>query len=283
MHDGPGVRTTVFLKGCPLRCEWCHNPETQSSVNEISYYPQKCIGCGICAEVCLAHGFSESGHILDRSVCKSCGKCVSSCPASAIESTKKDMLIEDIFKVIEKDTAFYGKSGGVTLSGGEPLIHGKDLLPLLNLCKGNGIGIAIETSGYFDRQILDDIAPLVDIVLWDLKDTNDQRHAQNTGVSNKKIIDNLFYADSLGIKTVLRCIMVNGVNTCIEHLYAVADIWHKLKNCEYVELIPYHAYGGSKAVAIGRENNSRADWIPSKEFIDKAKNYLKEQKVDVKN
>ena len=147
MHDGPGVRTTVFFKGCPLRCKWCHNPETQSAANEISFYPQKCISCGLCASLCTAHSFTESGHTFNRELCNGCGKCASNCPTGALECTRKEMSTVDILNIVKKDMAFYGKDGGITLSGGEPLIHERALLPLLTLCKEKGIGTVIESCG----------------------------------------------------------------------------------------------------------------------------------------
>jgi pyruvate formate lyase activating enzyme len=192
------------------------------------------------------------------------------------------MSVAEIFNTIEKDLAFYSKDGGITLSGGEPLIHAENVLHLLRLCLEKGIGTAIETCGYFDNSILNDLEPLVDLLLWDVKDTNDERHIQSTGVSNKKIIENLIYADSLGIKTVMRCIMVRGINTDTEHLNALADIWHSLNNCDHVHLIPYHAYGGSKAVAIGMQDNGHTDWIPTKEYMTEAQQYLISKNVTVK-
>ena len=284
MHDGPGVRTTVFFKGCPLRCAWCHNPETQCAQNEILYYPQKCIGCGVCATACASntHSITLNGHTFDREFCSACGKCADICPTGALESTPKYMSIKDILESVEKDLAFYGKDGGITLSGGEALIHGDKILHLLNACKEKSLNTAIETCGYFDGSMLTELAPLTDIILWDIKDTNDTRHIEYTGVSNKKILENLFLADQLGIKTVLRCIMVNGVNTNDAHLNAIADIWHNLKHSVYVELLTYHAFGGSKAIAIGRADNGKAEWIPSKDFISSAEKYLISKNVTVK-
>jgi len=284
MHDGPGVRTTVFFKGCPLRCAWCHNPETQEIAREILYYPSKCILCGLCTSVCASnsHSITPDGHRFDRTSCSVCGKCSEVCPTGALEATPRYMSVKEILNVVEKDLAFYGNDGGITLSGGEPLIHGDKLLKLLKACKKKHIGIVIETCGYFDGSILPSLAPLTDIILWDIKDTNDARHTENTGVSNKRITENLFLADRLGIKTVLRCIMVNGINTDTPHLDAISEIWRSLKHCMYVELLPYHAYGGSKATAIGRKDNGNAEWIPSKEYITSAEKYLISKNVTVK-
>ena len=192
------------------------------------------------------------------------------------------MSVKEIMDVVSKDAAFYGSKGGITLSGGEPLIHKDGAIALLTACRQSGIGTAVETCGYFDGALLEALAPLTDIMLWDVKDTNDARHIQNTGVSNKIIMDNLCLADSLGIKTVMRCIMINEINMDKEHYDAVAAIYGSLKNCVSVELIPYHAYGGSKAVAIGRTDNGRREWIPSADSIESVKEYLKCKGVSVR-
>ncbi len=281
MHDGPGVRTTVFLKGCPLRCAWCHNPETQSNKIELLYYENKCIGCGACA-VCSqnAHTFSEF-HIINRDLCIGCGKCFIECPTGALEIVGKDYTVGELCKIIEKDRAFYGENGGVTLSGGEPFFQAQEILLLLKLCKENGIHTAVETCGYFTTDILNRVVPLTDLFLWDVKDTDSQRHKEYTGVSNERIIHNLILADSLGAKTRIRCPLINGVNTDEQHYKNVGGIVSQLKNCEGVEFIPYHSYGGVKTAALGQLYLKNDKWIPSKEQIDEAKKYLKNMGITV--
>ena len=265
MHDGPGVRTTVFLKGCPLSCLWCHNPETGSYKKELLFYEKKCILCGACA-VCDkgVHRFESGRHVLDRAKCVACGDCERVCPTGALEICGKEMTADEIVAEVKKDAAFYGEKGGATVSGGEPLTH-KGVLTLLKKLKEAGLDVAVETCGYFDPAVLKEAVKYVDLFLWDVKDTDPERHKKYTGVSNEKILENLKEADRLGAKTRLRCILVNGVNAEGAHYAAVAALKKSLENCEGVDVLPYHAYGGAKAVFSGRENNADEAMIPSEE------------------
>lgn len=282
MHDGPGVRTTIFLKGCPLRCEWCHNPETQNIGEELLFYFNKCIGCESCMLACpsSAHTVGER-HSIDRKKCVSCSECARRCPTGALELCGKDMSVEEILSVVEKDRIFYGNIGGVTLSGGEPFAQKQDTVDLLKVCKEKGLHTAVETCGYVDKDILCTAAPFVDLFLWDVKDTNDERHKKYTGASNKKILDNLYTADAIGARTRLRCILVNGVNTDEDHYLRIAEIAASLSNCEGVEFLPYHTYGGSKAMFLGNEDTGKKEWIPSDEQIACAKSFL--SKINIKS
>ncbi len=281
MHDGPGVRTTVFLKGCPLRCAWCHNPETQNSKKELLYYKNKCIGCGACA-VCSqkAHTFSEF-HDINRDLCIGCGECSIECPTGALEIVGKDYTIQELLTIIEKDRAFYGENGGITLSGGEPFMQPEEALSLLEQCKKKGIHTAIETCGFFPSNILNRAVTLTDLFLWDIKDTDSYRHKEYTGASNEKIISNLMIADSLGAKTRVRCILINGVNTDQQHYENIAVIVAQLKHCEGVEFLPYHSFGGAKSAALGKSNLGNDSWIPFKEQVAGAKEYLRQRGIFV--
>lgn len=281
MHDGPGVRTTVFLKGCPLRCKWCHNPETQKAQSELLFYQKKCIGCGAC-EVCPlgVHTFSEE-HNIERSKCKTCAKCVSVCPTEALQLCGKEYTVNDILSIVEKDRAFYGEVGGITLSGGEPLMQAEVATELLSACKERNLTTVVETCGYFSPEILSEVTPVTDLFLWDIKDTDSNRHLEYTGVNNKKILKNLELADELGANIRLRCILVNGINTNSTHYENLVQIANSLRNCQGVEFIPYHAYGGTKATFLGFDDNGKADWILSKEQIEAAKKHLISRGVKV--
>lgn len=282
MHDGPGIRTTVFFKGCPLRCFWCHNAETQKIEKEILFYKNKCIQCRACESICSlgAHSF-ENEHLFDRRACIKCGKCTVQCPTGALELCGEDMTVGEIFEQIKKDLAFYGDKGGVTLSGGELFVQHREAIELLKLCKSQGINTAVETCGYFNADILDKAIPYTDLFLWDIKDTNDERHRKNTGVSNDLILKNLYYLDSLKAKTRVRCILVKGINDNEEHYRSIAEIVGKLKYCEGVEFMPYHPYGDAKDKALGNDAMANEWLVPLKDDLIAAEGFLQKRGITV--
>lgn len=271
-HDGPGIRTVVFLKGCPLRCKWCHNPETQSAAPQIFYTAKRCIGCGACVAVCPtgAHQIDETGdtgHRFDAARCMGCGACAAACPTLAIEPVGRQMEIDDIMEAVLRDRPFYGENGGLTLSGGEPMAHPAEALELLERAKAAGISTALETCGYFDSRWVPRLAKAADLLLWDWKDSDPVRHREYTGVSNTRILDNLLALDAAGGKTRLRCIMVEGVNLDETHQNGIAKVYASLRHCEGVELLPYHPYGGSKREQLGGIDDGHAEWVPTKEAL----------------
>lgn len=269
MHDGPGIRTTVFFKGCPLKCAWCHNPENRKMQAEMLFYQSKCIGCGSCAAACGESAIlADDPKRIDREMCSSCGNCGEECPTGALELCGKEMTIEEIISEVQKDVAFYGETGGITLSGGEPFAQGDGIIALLEECKKCGLSTAVETSGFADPDLIRRATPFVDLFLWDVKDTNDVRHTEYVGASNKLCLENLMMINELGAKIALRCILVNGINTDSDHYRGVAEIARNINNLERVEALPYHAYGGCKAVFIGGEDNGRTDWIPTDEQVN---------------
>ena len=270
MHDGPGIRTTVFFKGCPLRCRWCHNPETQRPGQEIMYHSVRCIGCGACVSACPngCHAIGPEGlHVFERSGCIGCGSCVSACPANALEAAMREMTAGEVLSEVLKDNAFYGAEGGVTLSGGEPLMQGGEALELLRKCKAAGVNTAVETSGFFDPSLIPSLSQCVDLLLWDYKDAVDGRLREWTGAPDRNDVRNLIACDSLGIPSVLRCIMVSGVNIDAARAEGISSLFARLNNCRYVELLPYHPFGGSKQAALGREVTSDDSFIPSEQEL----------------
>lgn len=276
-HDGDGIRTVVFLKGCPLHCFWCHNPETAVRSRCFYFYQEKCVYCGKCQSVCPSHNHSVCGetqtHVIND-LCTSCAKCIEVCPTGAIKKSFSDMAESEILQEIMKDQAFYGEIGGVTLSGGEPMYYPKETLRLLEQCKNLKINTAIETCGYFDSKYLQPLSKVCDCVFWDFKDSDPQRHYQNTGVSNEKIIKNLFLADSLQMKIILRCILINGVNTTPQHINSIIQTANQLKNCMKIQIFPFHMFGESKYRALQRSSNYGNNLVPEPHYIQTVKEQL---------
>lgn len=272
VHDGPGIRTTVFFKGCPLRCLWCHNPETQESRDQILYAAQKCIGCGACAAQCPtgAHRLEPDGHRFYAAFCTGCLRCTAVCPSGAVQAASQPMSPEEIFEVVMRDRAFYGRSGGLTLSGGEPLLHPEGCRDLLQMARAAGLTTAIETSGFFDGNTIPELAPLTDWFLWDYKDSDPVRHRMNTGGDPAVMLQNLRRLDEEETRIQLRCILIRGINMDVQHYKAIAELAGSLRHGAGVHIFPYHALGGSKSEQLGRGDNGRREWIPSPEELDDA-------------
>ena len=275
VHDGDGIRTTVFFKGCTLKCVWCHNPEGIDFEPQLAFYENKCMLCGACVKACLqnAHKIENGIHIFEREKCISCGKCEETCFNSALTLYGKEMSIEELMPILLEDKDFYDTSGGgVTISGGECLCHAEFCAELLKQLKNNGIHTAVDTCGFVSREAIDKIMPYTDIFLYDLKAYDEEVHIKCTGFSNKNILENLKYIDECGKQIEVRIPFVPGFNS--EQIEKIAKFMRGLKNLTKVRVLPYHNFAGTKYKALGMENILPNN-LPKKEEIEKAKDILK--------
>lgn len=255
VHDGPGIRTTVFLKGCNLRCFWCHNPEDINRNPEIQFFAERCIQCGSCVEVCVhgAHLLSEGDHLFRRELCVACGACAEACFARGLILVGTTMTAEQAVAEILQDRAFYASSGGgVTLSGGEPLLQLDFSCAVLAGCREQGIHTAIETAANFPWSRLAAILPYVDLVMMDIKHMDARRHQACTGVSNRRILANAAQLGRQSQPLIVRTPVIPGVNDREEDIAAIAAFAATLPNLLYYELLPYHPMAESKYRSLGQ-------------------------------
>jgi len=249
IHDGPGVRTTLFLKGCPLRCQWCHNPESLSAAPQLMYTARLCLHCGACAQVCALHRMDGAAHQFDREGCAACGRCVSVCPAGALSLSGRRVTAEEILPELLEDRLFFGPKGGVTLSGGEPLQQSAFACEVLRLLHQEGVHTAVDTTLFASWEVVNAVREHADLFLVDVKAISEDVHIRCTGVSNQRILDNLRRLDAQGMPMEIRVPFIPGMNG--GEMEAIAAFLASLRHSYPVRVLPYHDYGVSKYQALG--------------------------------
>jgi pyruvate formate lyase activating enzyme len=261
MHDGPGVRTLVFFKGCPLRCKWCSNPENLERKFQVMYSRNACVDCGACVPVCPVgiHSISAAGvHEVDRSIeCIGCRACEKACPQKALSIAGKNMTISEILAIIEEDRMFYDMSGGgVTIGGGDPIMHPDPVTSLLMACKKEGINTAMETSGYAKLETVLQVAEFTDLFLFDMKQIDSTKHYELTGVHNEQILKNIKELLNRRFNVKIRMPLLKGLNDSEKDIQGVVEFltpFKEYKNFKGVDLLPYHKFGVNKYCQLGME------------------------------
>jgi pyruvate formate lyase activating enzyme len=272
IHDGPGIRTTVFLKGCPLRCIWCQNPESQTSPPQLFFTAEKCSGCGACAAVCPEKAIEifDGKSKTNRALCKGLGKCAEVCPNEARAVMGKKMSAAEVFREVNADAVFYRKSGGgVTVSGGDPLAQPDFTLEILKMCKEAGLSAALDTCGYSGWDVFKKVLPYVDIVLYDFKHMDAETHRRLTGVSNELILENAgkIIREFPGIIFVARIPVVPGCNADLENITRTARFIKELGKPVKVHLLPYHRLGETKYERLEKPGTLSIN-PPAAEFME---------------
>jgi pyruvate formate lyase activating enzyme len=286
IHDGPGIRTTVFLKGCPLRCWWCSNPESIDPKPQLSYVADRCIACGECFKVCKPNALTKDSAgkaVINRARCTNTGDCAPVCDPKALEMVGRDVTVDEVLEVVLRDNDYYTQSGGgLTLSGGEPLFQPEFIEDLLHAAKNRGLHCCVETSGYAAWDVLDRLRLVVDLWLFDLKETDADRHAKFTGRELQTVLERLRQLHDTGAKILLRCPMIPQINARREHLDGIVALSRKLPKLVGVELLPYFDLWRGKLKRFGLTSALPDTVKPSsRETMKSWNDYLRERGVRI--
>lgn len=254
LHDGPGIRTIVFLKGCPLSCQWCSNPESQNVKPVIMFKKADCLHCGRCITACKRGAISpDNKNWINRDVCSGCGECANACPAGALVLKGKTMSIQQVIRELKKDATTYRRSGGgITLSGGEPLVQYEFASQLLQACKGQGWSTAIETTGIGSAEAIEKVIPYVDTVLLDIKHMDEEQHKKYTGGSNELVFKRAPRICQIS-NTVIRVPVIPGFNYSVDAIKKIAEYARTLAGIRSIHLLPYHSFGENKYDLMGKD------------------------------
>jgi len=285
IHDGPGIRTTVFFKGCPLHCQWCQNPESWDIHPELGFRIGRCIRCGKCVEVCTRQAitFTEDQPSTDPNKCNLCGECVDACVAGAREIIGQEITVGEVMTEVEKDVVFYDQSGGgVTFSGGEPLMQPEFLLALLNQCQKQGIHTAVDTSCYAEPQIIDQVADKTDLFLCDLKHMDSDIHKRFTGVGNNLILDNIKRLSQAGKEIIIRIPVIPGFNDDQPNIEATGKFAASLPCLSGIDILPYNRGGMEKSARLSAETKLMQTETPNDEKMNSIARTLNNYGCEVK-